>query len=826
MQGRDVDDSDLEATLEKELVRARLEVELFQKQRPVRLGRFEVVRCIGRGSLGVVYEARDTDHGGRVALKLLRRVDARTIAQFKHEFRVLSGITDPNLVALHELVSERDRWFVSMELIEGVPFDQWLRPEPGDAVDESRLRDALAQLVHAVTTIHRAGKLHRDLKPSNVLVTHEGRVVVLDYGLVSAAYAPKEGGPLVAPAELGPPRGVTVSDSSQWRQGGALRASPPVLIGTPGYMAPEQAAREPAQEASDWYAVGVMLFEVLAQRLPFEGSTRIVLRDKRVRAAPRLRELSPLVTHRLDALCRSLLERDPARRGGAAELEAWLGRRSSPPARAPLRQRTEPLPLEGRAPELQLLAAALEAARSRGALVWVSGVPGIGKTALLDAFAARVPAGTLVLRGRCHEEESIPLKLFDAIADALRAAFIDSDTTFPELTVNERSALLATFPVLGEMPGLAPADTAHAAQGGSSSQRSDSSFAARRMTASQGHRKRTKLESETERETLPMPEADLAQYANGVAPQAESGREPDVVDVRNELEVLRELAATADGRAAADGGVLAPPAPPSYASACAALSRLLASLARSRPIAILLDDLQWADEESARQFERVFGPPAAPPLLFVGAFRRDESGGVRWRVAAKGCSDTSPRLGGDARTQHIELDPLPEEPAIALAEALLRAHGVPATPELCRKLARDTRGIPFLMTELASQLQRPRRSSSAPRSSTGAIALASAIRRRVEALPAGARRLLAVLCVAPAGIALRTALQAAKLPVDEHAALTVLRGARLARSRGGRPLETLEPYHQRVRESVLQALTQDEQVEIAAQIVAAEAQTR
>ncbi len=797
MQGRDVSDSDLEATLEKELVRARLEVELFQKQRPVRLGRFEVVRCIGRGSLGVVYEARDTDHGGRVALKLLRRVDARTIAQFKHEFRVLSGITDSNLVALHELVSERDRWFVSMELIEGVPFDHWLRADPGAAVDEARLRDALAQLVHAVTVIHRAGKLHRDLKPSNVLVASGGRVVVLDYGLVSAAYAPKEGGPLVAPAELGSPRGVALNDSSQWRQGGALRASPPVLIGTPGYMAPEQAGREPAQEASDWYAVGVMLFEVLAQRLPFDGTTRNVLRDKQLRAAPRLRDSNPRVTHALDSLCRRLLERDPARRGGATELEAWLGRRSSPPMRAAARARTSaPLPLEGREAELQLLASAFESARSNGARVWVSGAPGIGKTALLDAFAASVPPGTLVLRGRCHEEESIPLKLFDAIADALRAAFIDSDAQFGELTANERAALLATFPVLGDVPGLAPAQASAAAARGDSSQ-----------------------PPETERETVPMPDAELARAANAVAANTAPLREAPVAEVQTELEALREIAATAGVNPAADGGEVVPPAPPSYASACAALSTLLASLALRQPIAILLDDLQWADDESAKQFERVFGPPATPSLLFVGAFRREEASGTTgyW----SGASDAPP-LAADSRTRHIELEPLSDTAASALAQSLLRAHGLPATPELCRKLARDTHGIPFLMTELVSQLKRPRRSSAFARSSTGAIALASAIRTRIEALPSGARRLLAVLCVAPAPLALRAALSAANLPIDEHAALTLLRSARLARSRGGRPIETLEPYHERVRESVLQVLSGEEQSEIAAEIAAAQ----
>ncbi|HET6337290.1 MAG TPA: serine/threonine-protein kinase, partial [Polyangiales bacterium] len=454
-------DSELEATLEKELVRARLEVELFHKRRPVRLGRFEVLRCIGRGSLGVVYEARDTVHGGHVALKLLRRVDGRTIAQFKHEFRVLSGIAHANLVSLHELVCERDRWFVSMELIEGVPFDRWL--SEGAVLDERRLADALAQLVNAVSVIHRAGKLHRDLKPSNVLVTVGGRLVVLDYGLVSAAYAQKLGGPLVAPAELGSAaRGAAACDSSQWRQGLALRASPPVLIGTPGYMAPEQAAREPAQEASDWYAVGVMLFEVLARRLPFDGSTRTVLRDKQVRGAPRVRELNPSVTHALDALCRKLLERDPAKRAGAAEIETWLGRRASRIRPAPARglsfARESVAPavaLHGRARELQLLAAALEQApRLGGARVWVSGAPGIGKTALLDAFAASIEPTALVLRGRCREDESIPLKVFDAIADAMREAFAGAGGVVPELTLKERVALVAAFPVLGEVEGL------------------------------------------------------------------------------------------------------------------------------------------------------------------------------------------------------------------------------------------------------------------------------------------------------------------------------------------------------------------------------------
>jgi serine/threonine protein kinase len=798
-----VSDSDLEATLEKELVRARLDVELFQKRRPVRLGRFEVLRCIGRGSLGVVYEARDTDHGGRVALKLLRRVDGRTISQFKHEFRVLSGLTHVNLVSLHELVCERDRWFVSMELIEGVPFDRWLSGDPGAPLAELRLRNALAQLVRAVSVIHRSGKLHRDLKPSNVLVTADGRLVVLDYGLVSTAYAQTHGGPLVAPSELGSARGLALSDSSQWRQGSALRASPPVLIGTPGYMAPEQAGREPAQEASDWYAVGVMLFEVLAHRLPFGGSTRAVLRDKRVRAAPRVRELNPRVTHALDRLCRRLLERDPALRGGAADIEAWLGRQSLAAPRSSSRAGrvpAAPVQLEGRERDLQLLASAFECApREAGARVWVSGAPGIGKTALLDAFAASVAPGALVLRGRCHEEESIPLKLFDAIADALCEACAGTKVELPELALKERAALLAAFPVLGELPGLGPVQSASV-----------------ELEAGQSAGRELGELSETERETIPMRDREVAGDANTIAPTVAPAPAP-VPAAHVAVPEERELAVTLDAAdvARASERDEAPRAgPASHDSACAALSCLLRGLAARQPIVILLDDLQWADAESARQFERVFRGPDAPAVLFVGAFRREEGGSGGFVEAGESRAE-------DGFTQLIELGPLAPDAAITLACTLLREQGVPATFELCRKLATDTWGIPFLMTELVQQVKRPRRSSAFVRSSTGAIALATAIRARVNALPAGARRLLAVLCVANAPLALRPALSAAKLPIDEHIALTLLCRTRLARSRGGRPIETLEPYHECVRESVLLALSPDERRELAAEIALA-----
>src|SRR5690606_14746783 len=203
--------------------------------------RFQVLRRIGEGGMGMVYEAFDAQRDEKVALKTLSQSDPRGIYQFKNEFRSLSQLHHPGLVRLHQLFVENDTWFFTMDLIDGQRFDRWARP--GGRLDERRLRDATAQLVRALSAIHQAGKLHRDVKSSNVLVDRDGRVAVLDLGLCVES---SKGG-----------AGQTVSE---W-----------LLAGTPEYMAPDQAFGAPATPASDLYGVGVMLFEALLGRLPFRG---------------------------------------------------------------------------------------------------------------------------------------------------------------------------------------------------------------------------------------------------------------------------------------------------------------------------------------------------------------------------------------------------------------------------------------------------------------------------------------------------------------------------------------------------------------------------
>src|SRR6187551_2657991 len=147
-------------------------------------GRLQIVRCAGEGGMGVVYEVHDERRSGqRIALKTLSRLDAGGLYRLKNEFRSLAFVSHRNVCRLHELFGHGDQWFFTMELVDGEHFDCWVRP--GQVLDEGRLRAALPQLLDGIVAIHQAGKLHRDLKPANVVVTRDGRVVVLDFGLAT-----------------------------------------------------------------------------------------------------------------------------------------------------------------------------------------------------------------------------------------------------------------------------------------------------------------------------------------------------------------------------------------------------------------------------------------------------------------------------------------------------------------------------------------------------------------------------------------------------------------------------------------------------------------
>ena len=391
--------------------------------------RFTIRRCLGAGSFGTVYEAFDRDRKASVALKVLKQADPAAIYRFKKEFRALTGLNHPNLVELYELMSEGERWFFTMELVDGVPFLAHVRGnarspfKPGTgstparspteietaelvlavpradaapAPDWNRLRSLFLQLAEGLSALHGAGRIHRDIKPENVLVARDGRVVILDFGLI---------------ADVTPVR--------QDRSSG-LHA-----VGTPAYMSPEQARGHVTSESSDWYAVGVILYEALTGFLPFRGERIDVLERKQKSEVIPPSERSPGIPDDLDQLCCQLLRRDEEERPAGTEVLRRLRGRDGEPKQTLERglRLSHGAPFVGRKEQLTALHEAFARTKEgRAVTLLVRGPSGMGKSTLVRRFlhelSEREPA-CVVLAGRCYERESMPYKALDSLIDSL-----------------------------------------------------------------------------------------------------------------------------------------------------------------------------------------------------------------------------------------------------------------------------------------------------------------------------------------------------------------------------------------------------------------------
>ncbi|HZS38784.1 MAG TPA: protein kinase [Polyangia bacterium] len=411
--------------------------------------RFQLLRRIGGGGMGVVYEALDRERGAKVALKTLKAESssgggAATLQRFKNEFRWLQDLHHPNVVSFGELFAEDGRWFFTMELVDGVDFLAYVRPLPPRSpildevrptpldrptLDLDRLRAVLPQLARGVHALHRAGKVHRDIKPSNVLVTPAGRVVLVDFGLVRDTLA-------------------NFSDAH--------------VVGSVDYMAPEQAASKPVGPPADWYAVGTMLYEALTGRVPFTGAPIDVLMSKQSLPPTAPRALRADLPRDLETLCLELLAADPAARPSGEQILERLGARDPVELRAPPQQAQAPF--VGRARELEVLRAAFAEATgpaggaSSGAVaVLVRGESGVGKSALVRRFTDELQAGgALVVAGRCYERESVPYKAVDGLVDSLSRHLMRLPRAQADALLPERTPLVAQiFPVLRRIESVA-----------------------------------------------------------------------------------------------------------------------------------------------------------------------------------------------------------------------------------------------------------------------------------------------------------------------------------------------------------------------------------
>jgi serine/threonine protein kinase/tetratricopeptide (TPR) repeat protein len=445
--------------------------------------RFRIRRRLGSGGMGVVYEAHDRETDKVVALKTLTRAEASNISRFKNEFRSLADVSHPNLAALYEFMSDGQYWFFTMELVQGLNFLEYVRPgyhakhlqssrtptlrkgandsdrelladyeaetrqldairagfslEDLPAVPEQtalskaklhpgHLNVALRQLAEGLHGLHETGKLHRDIKPSNVLVTKEGRVVILDFGLVAE----------VEDKEL---------------------LGSVTLAGTPDYMSPEQGAQLPISRASDWYSVGVILYQALTGRLPFAGKFFEVMMNKQNFDPPPPSELVRNISPELNDLCVRLLQRDPEERPSGREVLRLLGHGKTGPLQRPISSTTASLdqaaPFVGRERQLRELMDAFNfTRRGETATVYLHGGSGMGKTAVAKYFLEQLlekHADVVVLEGRCYERESVPYKALDGVVDSLTKYLLSlPDAKAEALLPGEVLALARLFPVM------------------------------------------------------------------------------------------------------------------------------------------------------------------------------------------------------------------------------------------------------------------------------------------------------------------------------------------------------------------------------------------
>jgi serine/threonine protein kinase/tetratricopeptide (TPR) repeat protein len=772
--------------------------------------RFQIRRRLGAGGMGVVYDAFDKERGQHVALKTILRLDGNALYRFKREFRALADVIHPNLVRLHELISEGDLWFFTMEMVDGTDFLNYVTrleddtaqansesetidhdpsapaqphrerrtndtslpktetdpdqtaartavfdgadgdpetevattgdpnrqhepkdptqgdpagsgltfsdpdfstfyvprsptsqpPEPlswgvsalasvfGAAdlptrrLDVPRLRSAMRQLAEALAALHESGKLHRDIKPSNVLVTHAGRVVLLDFGL-SIAFSEREG-----------------QSTSEGH-----------VVGTVTYMSPEQAAAQSLSPASDWYSVGAMLYRALTGRLPFEGSQLDILmakqRDEPLPADKLVEGLPEDLVH----LCTRLVRRRPEDRPSCAEILEVLGSTASSLAGQALGGPAS-RPFVGRESQMKAIGSALAQVREgRTVAAFVSGRSGAGKSALIQRFLDGVIERdeAVVLAGRCYEQESVAYKALDTLIDALsrylhRLSSADANALLPR----DVPALARVFPVLRRVEAVANAPR-------------------------------------------------------------RSHEIPDQQELRRR--------------------------------AFGALRELLTRIGDRKTLILSIDDLQWGDADSASLLVDLLRPPDPPVLLLIGSYRSEyehESPCLRMVLEREeGAPQGFDRID-------IAVKSFSFSEAARLAQTLLEQDDE-AARMVAEMVARESAGSPYFIYELVAFLKGGGQLSETMINS-GEFSLDEVLWRRVLMLPDTARALLVVLAVAGHPLRQATACQAAGAGADGFASLSFLRTNHLVRGTGAGSFDRVETYHDRIRETIVRRI--------------------
>src|SRR6266508_3229567 len=261
-----------------------------------RLGPYEVLAPLGAGGMGEVYRARDKKLDRDVAIKVLPEsvaADAETLARFEREAKAVAALSHPNILAIFDFGTHEGTAYAVTELLEGETLRGKLDAGP---IPQKQAVDYALQVAKGLSAAHEKGVVHRDLKPENLFVTRDGHLKILDFGLAKRVEAVTPGKETSAPT-------------------GSGHTEPGTVMGTAGYMSPEQVKGLPVDYRSDIFSFGAILYELLAGKKAFKRDTSAeamaaIMRDEPPELSESGRNISPAIDH----IVKHCLEKHPERR--------------------------------------------------------------------------------------------------------------------------------------------------------------------------------------------------------------------------------------------------------------------------------------------------------------------------------------------------------------------------------------------------------------------------------------------------------------------------------------------------------------------------------